>query len=137
MGLLVKLYRSLLWLLFLLDTRVPLSTISRFPNLLYEPPKAQVKRHVDTKEAGIVKEVELPLEEAVQRGFTPVWTDHGGARLLGPGTRLPPPPLWALRAHLVTKGQWLLAIHRGNVSAPGARRASFWTCLCQTELDLC
>ena len=75
MGLLVKLYRSLLWLLFLLDTRVPLSTISRFPNLLYEPPKAQVKRHVDTKEAGIVKEVELPLEEAVQRGFTPVWTD--------------------------------------------------------------
>ena len=39
----------------------------------------------------------------------------------------PPPPLRALRAHLVTKGQWLLAIHRGNVSALGARRASFWT----------
>ena len=38
-----------------------------------------------------------------------------GGRLLGPGTGLPPPPLRALRAHLVTKGQWLLAIHRGNV----------------------
>ena len=42
-----------------------------------------------------------------------------GGRLLGPGTRLPPPPpLWALRAHLVTKGQWLLAIHRVAPKAP-------------------
>ena len=41
-------------------------------------------------------------------------------RLLGPGTRLPPPPppLQALRAHLVTKGQWLLAIHRVAPKAP-------------------
>ena len=38
-----------------------------------------------------------------------------GGRLLGPGTRLPPPPL---RAHLVTKGQWLLAIHRVAPKAP-------------------
>ena len=30
----------------------------------------------------------------------------------------PPPPLWALRAHLVTKGQWLLAIHRVAPKAP-------------------
>ena len=36
-----------------------------------------------------------------------------GGRLLGPGTR-PPPPLQALRAHLVTKGQWLLAILMGR-----------------------
>ena len=42
-----------------------------------------------------------------------------GGRLLGPGTRLPPPPpLRALRAHLVTKGQWLLAIHRVAPKAP-------------------
>ena len=43
---------------------------------------------------------------------------HGGGRLLAPGTRLPPPPLRALRAHLVTKGQWLLAIHRVAPKAP-------------------
>ena len=30
----------------------------------------------------------------------------------------PPPPLRALRAHLVTKGQWLLAIHRVAPKAP-------------------
>ena len=41
-----------------------------------------------------------------------------GGRLLGPGTRLPPPPLRALRAHLVTKGQWLLAIHRVAPKVP-------------------
>ena len=30
----------------------------------------------------------------------------------------PPPPLRALQAHLVTKGQWLLAIHRVAPKAP-------------------
>ena len=40
-----------------------------------------------------------------------------GGRLLGPGTR-PPPPLRALRAHLVTKGQWLLTIHMVAPKAP-------------------
>ena len=40
-----------------------------------------------------------------------------GGRLLGSGTR-PPPPLPALRAHLVTKGQWLLAIHMVAPKAP-------------------
>ena len=30
----------------------------------------------------------------------------------------PPPPPRALRAHLVTKGQWLLAIHRVAPKAP-------------------
>ena len=30
----------------------------------------------------------------------------------------PPPPLRALRAHLVTKGQWLIAIHRVAPKAP-------------------
>ena len=41
-------------------------------------------------------------------------------RLLGLGTRLPPPPppLRALRAHLVTKGQWLPAIHMVAPKAP-------------------
>ena len=33
-----------------------------------------------------------------------------------------PPPLGALRAHLVTKGQWLLAIHRVAPKAP----ENFW-----------
>ena len=41
-----------------------------------------------------------------------------GGRLLGPGTGPPPPPLRALRAHLVTKGQCLLAIHRVAPKAP-------------------
>ena len=43
-----------------------------------------------------------------------------GGRLLGPGTRLPPPPPppRALRAHLVTKGQWLLTIHMVAPKAP-------------------
>ena len=39
-------------------------------------------------------------------------------RLLGLGTRPPPPPLRALRAHLVTKGQWLPAIHMVAPNAP-------------------
>ena len=51
--------------------------------------------------------------------------NHGGA--VSSVRVRDPPPLRALLAHLVTKGQWLLAVHRGNVSAPGARRASFWT----------
>ena len=42
-----------------------------------------------------------------------------GGRLLGPGTRLPPPPpLPALRANLVAKGQQLLAIHIVAPKAP-------------------
>ena len=62
---------------------------------------------------------------------TPNGANRGArvGRLLGPLVRVrdspPPSPLRALRAPLVTKGQWLLAIHRGNVSALGARRASF------------
>ena len=40
-----------------------------------------------------------------------------GGRLLGPGTR-PPPPLPALRANLVAKGQQLLAIHIVAPKAP-------------------
>ena len=40
-------------------------------------------------------------------------------RLFGPGTRLPPPgPLPALRARLVTKGQWLRARHRVAPKVP-------------------
>ena len=42
-------------------------------------------------------------------------SDHGGDVSSVPVRDSPPPPLRALRAHLVTKGQWLLAIHRGNV----------------------
>ena len=45
------------------------------------------------------------------------WYTARGGRLLGPGTR-PPPPLRALRAHLVTKGQWLLTIHMVAPKAP-------------------
>ena len=45
------------------------------------------------------------------------WETRGG-RLLGPGTRPPPPPLRAFRAHLVTKGQWLLTIHMVAPKAP-------------------
>ena len=43
--------------------------------------------------------------------------DTGGA---SPRSRYatPPPPPRALRAHLVTKGQWLLAIHRVAPKAP-------------------
>ena len=44
------------------------------------------------------------------------WVPRGG-RLLGSGTRLPP-PLPALRAHLVAKGQQLLAIHMVAPKAP-------------------
>ena len=44
-----------------------------------------------------------------------------GGRLLGPGTR-PPPPLPALRANLVAKGQQLLAIH---IVAPKALEKFF------------
>ena len=40
-----------------------------------------------------------------------------GGCLLGSGTR-PPPPLPALRAHLVAKGQQLLAIHTAAPKAP-------------------
>ena len=43
--------------------------------------------------------------------------DPRGGRLLGSGTR-PPPPLLALRAHLVVKGQQLLAIHMVAPKAP-------------------
>ena len=46
---------------------------------------------------------------------------HGGGRLLGSGTQPPPPfppPLPALRAHLVAKGQQLLAIHMVAPKAP-------------------
>ena len=46
------------------------------------------------------------------------WRTRGG-RLLGCGTRLPPPsPLPALRAHLVAKGQQLLVIHMVAPKAP-------------------
>ena len=43
--------------------------------------------------------------------------DHGGA-VSSVRVRDPPPPLPALRAHLVTKGQWLLAIHMVAPKAP-------------------
>ena len=54
----------------------------------------------------------------ISQGALQFAPSHGGGRLLGSGTRLPPPPLPALRAHLVTKGQWLQAIHRVAPKAP-------------------
>ena len=51
-----------------------------------------------------------------------IHTAPRGGRLLGPGTRppppLPPPPLPALRANSVAKGQQLLAIHIVAPKAP-------------------
>ena len=49
----------------------------------------------------------------VRRGIHP-----RGGRILGSGTRLPPPPPPAHRAHLVPKGQWLRAIHRVAPKGP-------------------
>ena len=43
--------------------------------------------------------------------------NHGGAVSSVP-VRAPPPPLRALRTHLVTKGQWLLTIHMVAPKAP-------------------
>ena len=43
---------------------------------------------------------------------------HGGDVSSVPVRDSPPPPFRALRAHLVTKGQWLLAIHRVAPKAP-------------------
>ena len=46
---------------------------------------------------------------------------HGGAVSSVPVRDSPPPPplrALLLRAHLVTKGQWLLAIHRVAPKAP-------------------
>ena len=47
-----------------------------------------------------------------------LWGQARVGRLLSLGTRLPPPPLQALHAHLVTKGQWLTAIHMVAPKAP-------------------
>ena len=51
------------------------------------------------------------------------WVMHGGAVSSvpvrdSPPPPPPPPPLRALRAHLVTKGQWLLTIHMVAPKAP-------------------
>ena len=43
---------------------------------------------------------------------------HGGAVSSVPVRDSPPPPLRALPVHLVTKGQWLLAIHMVAPNAP-------------------
>ena len=47
----------------------------------------------------------------------PDWDESRGGCLLGSGTR-PPTRLPTLRAHLVTKGQWLQAIRRVALKAP-------------------
>ena len=50
--------------------------------------------------------------------FPKVLPKHGGAVSSVPVRDPPPPPFRALRAHLVTKGQWLLTIHMVAPKAP-------------------
>ena len=71
-------------------------------------------------ECGVAQDFESARQEI--RGTIQSPLARGG-RLLGPGTRPPPPPL---RAHLVTKGQWLLAIHRGNLGQSLNPRLVAW-----------
>ena len=63
-------------------------------------------------------EVTPSLSISPQRGYL-----HYARSTGGPSPRFgyatpPPPPLQALRAHLVTKGQWLPAIHMVAPKAP-------------------
>ena len=58
------------------------------------------------------------VTEALTRMFPPQIRDHHGGAVSSVPVRDSPPPLRALRAHLVTKGQWLVTIHMVAPKAP-------------------
>ena len=121
-GILLLLLVSFLFLLCSFPTDMSNSNFHAFNNVLYvrlwhlyKPPKEYLSQgHL----ARVMKKLDIKCVNNTEIGLA-----HGGDVSSvpvrdSPPPPPPPPPLRALRAHLVTKGPWLLTIHMVAPKAP-------------------